>query len=271
MDTLDRQCEDIIVEYRNMRRAERLKLRNENTIGADVRSMLGFSVDLDEKSRAAIRSEADRTIKAVMDGETDGIDGHIAEYVMCAKMANENFDRLVTAKKKNLVKMVRCLPAWEFVKPIRGAAENSVYSMIGECGNLSNYANPAKVWKRLGLHVYNGSAPSTWRKGIKKGMDSDGWIEMGYSPARRSSVFVWADSMMKMNKDKYREIYEREKEKKLSLESDEWPRMRCHLHGLRVMSKKFVADFWGAWNGRAKLEHQLACAAKHSDGATVAM
>lgn len=87
--------------------------------------------------------------------------------------------------EKLIKKEVRNLPAYEWVKNVKGFGEMSFGTIIGETGDLANYSNPAKVWKRMGLAVIDGA-----RQGNPgKGASAEDWERHGYVSRRRSTVW----------------------------------------------------------------------------------
>ena len=82
-----------------------------------------------------------------------------------------------------MAKLAKQLPAYEWVKGVRGFGDLSFARIIAETGDLSGYANPGKVWKRLGLAVFDGRAQRRTR-------DAEKAVEQGYSPRRRSTSWV---------------------------------------------------------------------------------
>lgn len=93
-----------------------------------------------------------------------GIEGHLAPV------------------ERHMVKLARKLPAYDWVKSVHGFGDMGFALIIGNTGDLSNYANPAKVWKRLGLAVINGERQ-------RKMSDAELAAEHGYSPPRRSMMW----------------------------------------------------------------------------------
>lgn len=160
-------------------------------------------------------------------------------------------------EEKTLKKLAKQLPVWEWAKDVRGCAELSLAQIIGETGDLSGYDNPSKVWKRLGLAPYNGRAASTWR--TCGGATADDWVEMGYSPARRSVVYNIGECFVKAG-GPYRELYDQFKEEYAAREwcgrchnkGDKGDREHCtkaHVHNRakRKAEKRFIRDLWAAW------------------------
>lgn len=107
-----------------------------------------------------------------------------------------NAERLQT--EKMLEKLAKQLPVWPWVEAVRGFGPLSLAAIVGEAGDLGNYAGPAKLWKRMGLAVINGG-----RQRCVSGADA---IVHGYSPQRRSMVWNIGECLIKQQGE-YREIY----------------------------------------------------------------
>ena len=90
-----------------------------------------------------------------------------------------------------------------FVLPLYGFGALSLAQIVGEAGDLLNYANPAKVWKRFGLAVINGERQ-------QKKTNVDLAALHGYSPRRHSIIFVISDSLLKKQND-YKALYDARK------------------------------------------------------------
>lgn len=92
-----------------------------------------------------------------------------------------------TGVEKELAKSAKGLAVASWVKSVKGFGIGSLAAIVGEAGDLSKYANPAKLWKRLGLAPHDGKSYSTWRR--TGGLSADDWTEAGYSPRRRSTMW----------------------------------------------------------------------------------
>jgi len=57
-----------------------------------------------------------------------------------------------------MAKLARKLPAYAWVKGVRGVGDVSFARIIAETGDLSAYETPGKIWKRMGLAVFDGHA-----------------------------------------------------------------------------------------------------------------
>jgi hypothetical protein len=132
------------------------------------------------------------------------------------------------------------------------------------------YANPAKVWRRLGCapYTFDGKTqmPSTWRGGRSGKLPASEWEACGYSPRRRSIAYLVGDLIVKANKLKqagaggvgvdaeelaarpgpYRVRYDEAKAAVAALHPD-YPKQRCHYHGMLLATKRLLRELWRAW------------------------
>src|SRR5207253_1386283 len=98
------------------------------------------------------------------------------------------------AKMKQLVVQLPVY-AWLKQKEQRGLGVPNTAIIIGETGDLANYANPAKVWRRMACAPWEFDGKTkmgaTW-KGKKKGeaLPKEEWTAYGYSPRRRSIAWL---------------------------------------------------------------------------------
>lgn len=101
--------------------------------------------------------------------------------------ARDDIEKQRLLVEARLRKISKQLPISSWVTSIYGATLNSLAAIIGECGDLSKYDNPAKLWKRLGLAPHDGKSYSAWRR--SGGLSAEDWIAAGYSPRRRSAMW----------------------------------------------------------------------------------
>lgn len=143
--------------------------------------------------------------------------------------------------EKQLEKMARELPIWEaWAKQQRGFGPLSLAQIVGECGDLSDYGNPAKVWKRMGLAVINGQRQ-------RRVTDPEQAIAHGYSPQRRAIMFVISENLVKLNQEgPYRTCYLARKEVERE-KAPELPPIAHHKRAMRYMVKRLLRDLWRAW------------------------
>ena len=169
--------------------------------------------------------------------------------------------------RKRLEKLAKCLPIYErFVENISGFGPFGLAQIVGECGDLSSYPTPAKLWKRMGLHVHNGAAA--------KRISGAEAIEVGYSPQRRAIMFVIGESLLK-KKNAYYTLYLKRKEYEEAqtqagahaerVASTRWsvatkenkeriakgwlPKSIIHKRAARYATKRLLLDLWKAWRG----------------------
>jgi len=141
--------------------------------------------------------------------------------------------------QKELLKLVKPLPVMAWVAGVKGLGLPSVAAIIGEAGDLSNYANPGKLWKRMGLAVIDG-------KGQGKRSNAEEALRHGYSPARRSEMHVVGDCLVRAG-GPYAGMY-RER-KSYEAEKEGITKMWAHKRALRYIEKRLLRSMWSAWRG----------------------
>lgn len=278
-------ADDISMQIVYDQRVRRFCIKSQSRIDRSTESfiarMLGYHTGLEEKERKRIFDTASRMRRTVEkgDGEDQSTGDSHASIVLTVSrpliigsaLARQHFDEYRGAVEKRMKANARLLPGWEFVKGVRGVGELGLAVIVGEAGDLSNYANPAKLWKRLGLAVLDGVRQG----GLASSAKAEDWIAHGYSPQRRAQVWSMFDDVMFRSqwgrdpgegedvpthaRGPYGQVYAREKEKKLALE---WTKGHAHNHARRLMTKEFIKDLWVAWRV-AKVpvpKGQIACA-----------
>lgn len=93
-----------------------------------------------------------------------------------------SFQRLRKSLEKDLVKLARDLPAYEWVKGVWGFGALGFVGIVGEAGDVGSYRSPACLWKRMGLAVFDGNRQ-------RKTADKELAILYGYNAKRRSHVW----------------------------------------------------------------------------------
>lgn len=273
---------DCYVILHNLLYARKNRIRISNALGAWVRTRLGWSLDLSEKERKKIEKEAAKLIAAG--------GGEYARFVDATKKSMVPFEKIEAEETKQLEKMAVLLPVWHsFAESVVGFGKGSLGIIIGMTGDLHNYANRGKLWKRLGIAVIDGQRQGS--PGAKA--NAEDWIRHGYSPKRRSLMWVIGDTLLKAQvrkvkdvdgedtgervaKGKYGELYLRRKEIELARvglnKSGEPNRKHAHLRAQRyVEQRRLVSDLLQAWkavmpcpNRIADVDDQSAIAAGHS-------
>jgi len=160
--------------------------------------------------------------------------------------AIERFDGEMAAIEKTLRKMAKGLPVYPWVKSVGGFGEGNLAAIIGEAGDLSNYSNPAKLWKRMGLAVIGGERQ-------RRVSDADLALVHGYSPERRSIAYLLGECLMKAkSKNPYGPLYDERKAYELTRVKTP---AHAHNRAVRYITKRALRDLWRAWRdtgGEAK-------------------
>ena len=167
-----------------------------------------------------------------------GITFHLKDAIKVILKPKKYYEKIITDLSKQL-------PVWPWAEKIRGVGPLGLGLMIGEIGNPSDYANPAKVWKRMGVAVMEDGRAQRRVKG-------PAGILQGFSPTRRALMHVVGDALIKQNKmpdgsdGEYRRVYldrkvvEQQKAPELAL-------IVHHKRAMRYMEKRLLLHLWRAW------------------------
>jgi hypothetical protein len=244
---------DITLLYRDYSFAQEQRKRMDLALGAYLRRALGWQKDMPEKERNAIAKEA-----AAIAKDADGT--RFEAMVNANNQGRLSFDAVEASALKTMTKLAVTLPVWEsWGKDIRGFGAKSLAVIVAEAGDLSNYSNVSKLWKRMGLAVMG----DVRQGGLAKGAGADAWIEHGYSPKRRSQIWNIGDAMIKaqvrkVNDDAgddtgermalgaYGHAYLDRKAYELARDPDMQP-IKAHRRAQRYMEKRLLKHLWQAW------------------------
>lgn len=189
--------------------------RMDLALGSFLRLQLGWVKDAPEAERNKIAAAAanliDNAEKEVAGKPFAADMAHYGEWreVICASIgARAPFDVLEAKATKQMEKLAKVLPVWEWAKPIAGLGARSLAVIVAEAGDLSNYPKKGHLWKRMGLAVIgDGSGEEDVAQGkLPKTASKDEWIRHGYSPRKRSKMYVIGDVMVKVG-DVYRDVF----------------------------------------------------------------
>jgi len=269
----------------------RSRIMLDNRLVASVAVEGGYCSGLDEKERMAAFETARKRIKRIVGGEFyDETDSAVAPLIIEAMRSIAGFDKFVKLTEKKMVNLAKKIPvaAWVLSPEQRGFGLQSLAILVGECGDLAGYANPGKLWRRMGCAPFESDGKmrmgATW-KSAKPGLSAAEWEEFGYSPRRRSVAFVFGENLVKLNfvggektvetddrvapddlnsesvgagevppepdhcrAGPYRLRYDTVKAAKLALESKDWPKLRCHRHAMLLAVKLLLRELWKEWN-----------------------
>ena len=230
----------------------------DNAMKALVRRMLGWRWDMDEKERAKLNARAARIVSALQAGkplkeDDQGVGTVVRGDVMTVTSARTPLVAARDDVESAMRKMVRSMPVWsEWASGISGFGPLGLAVIIGEAGNLSNYATVSRLWKRLGLAVINGERQ-------RRKSDADAAIAHGYSPRRRAEIWACVgDPLFKHQSGRtdketglvlrdpgpYRIVYDRAKAAFLERGKT---KQHAHDHGMRLATKELLKDLWVMW------------------------
>jgi hypothetical protein len=215
--------------------------RADLALGAFLRTMLGWSLNLTEAERKEIAARA---------AQLDETDPEWGIMIAAAHKAREPFETVEKASLKGMEKLAKQLLVWEaFGANVRGFGAASLAVIVGEAGDLSRYDDVSKLWKRMGLAVFDGVRQG----GLPKSAGADEWIEHGYSRVRRSRMWNIGDALIKGNRDGYyRTLYLERKAFELSREPEMKP-IRAHRRAQRYMEKRLLKHLWQAWRAGSEV------------------
>ena len=251
----------VAIQELHVRREQaiRMQIRIQNACGGYARRLLGWRLDLPEAERTAIAKEAAKAVAMLMADEHADVPHamELTPVVDAARLSIPPWEGLAAVCEKRMAKLAAELPAVAFVETVRGFGTTGFAQIVGEAGDLAGYANPAKLWKRMGLAV------AADGKCQRKSTDPETAAAMGYNPRRRSIMWRIGDSLLKGNKDGYREMYLSRKAMELErLPADEKGRkMHAHRRAQRYVEKRLLRDLWRAWRGLKAHDGQTSPAA----------
>lgn len=239
--------------------------RSDRACEAFIARYLGYRPDMPKPEGAAIWKQAAAMRKAVEKGG----EGHClvgnqdstalsacAPIILNSAASRLAWDSHRNQTEKQMRKLAKALPIWQWVEAVKGFGDLGLAIIIGETGDLSNYATKERVWKRLGLAVIEGE-----RQQRKPGAEAA--AAHGYSPARRAEIWTIADSMFKhqwagAKEDvaahavgPYGAVYAA---RKAHTGTREWTPKHQDNDARRVMTKALIEDLWRVWDGLAPLQ-----------------
>lgn len=184
-----------------------MKSRNmqANRLQAVVAGTIGYHNGLSEKERAAKFKEASKYIDSVMGSDRATAVGTMDNTIRVTMLGVDAFNKQKKELEKLALKAAKQLPVAGWVARLeqRGFGLQFLAIVVGETGDLANYANPAKVWKRLGCAPWSFEGQTlmgaTWRSGQQGKLPAIEWQNYAYSPRRRSIAYLIGEGLMKQN------------------------------------------------------------------------
>lgn len=279
--SLDEICMELQSAERTRKWYQKSRNMVDNRLHATVAGSLGYYSTMNKRDRDRIMKEAKSIVKRVRKHEDVGDAPVSIDLIRITLISVDAFDDAVKEHEAEMVAMAKHLPAADLVltPEFRGFGLLSLATLVGQCGNLSNYSNPSKIWKRLQLLPYHKDGKtlmgSTWRAKKTNGLSKEDWVEYSYAPRRRSVSYLFGDNIVKSNKGgPYREMYDRIKEEYARKHPDRMlcskcggtgklkegacqqckgkgkTTMRAHRHAMLLATKQLVKDIWVSWHER---------------------
>ena len=203
----------IIKEIRCLQReregALESELMNANRLEGRIAATLGYRSDMKESERKKLHKEARQLIEDIVNNKK--VVSSIQQSVIAGAEATAIFTRLTKSFEGSMEEFAKQLPvaSWVEHKDQRGFGWLSLAKIIGETGDLANYATVSKVWRRMGCapHTFNDKTQmgSTWAYNKKDTLPADEWVEFGYCRRRRAVMYVIGECLIKQNQKKTRE------------------------------------------------------------------
>lgn len=262
--------------------------RSDLSLGAYLRTALGWSLALPTAEREAIRAQAEAVFdageryvktsrKLLAKAEKTGSPPEAypemapelrdwSHIVVPAIEMRGRLDELEAAATKAMATLAAQLPVHEFALTTPGFGPLGLAILIGEAGDLSRYGNPAKLWTRMGVGMRDGHRQGNPGTGASKAA----WIEEKYSPSRRSRLYTIGVALA-MIAGPYREVY---------LDRKAYERARAEAEGLivapsskipkakkdqyrslghidnrarRYAEKRLLRNLWQAWRAASQI------------------
>ena len=210
------------------------------------------------------KTDADKLYAAVIDKGMHPQSFNAASAIAPLLIARDHIEASRKLIEKRLIKLVAELPVAPWIETVRGLGSLSVAGIIGEAGDLSLYINPGKLWKRMGLAVFDGQ-----RQRRVTGVEA---LEQGYSPSRRSLMWTIGDCMIRAQKesDPYKILYAARRVYTATTHPD-WTKGHSHNDAKRYIEKRLLRELWRAWraaNGAVNSDGVLPSAVSFSVAAT---
>lgn len=258
---------ETIALIRGLHRQRRFAMKVQQKLDRSLESFLRINAtDWNPNADEKDRERANREVKAIIEAVRAGGEHAFADEVRMCDEARKPTDLKRAAAEKAMEKAAKELPVYPWVEAIRGAGALGLATIIAETGDLTNYATPAKVWKRLGYAPYDGYAGSTWKRESwrPRSLSKDEWIANPFSGERyalMAQIALWLVNSQWIGAKKsetgegkpngvYGAIYAKRRAHTKTSHPD-WSDGHRRKDALRVTMKKFLLDLWTEWNRAA--------------------
>lgn len=262
MENLDIQIGELTDLNRVYSGLERAQTRLDLQVKAYLRNYLEHNkheklIDEEGRTPAQIKYAKDKLIKEFYEEWKMAV---ISEPSLIVKILGPLLDAKAAIQPhremygKKLEQKAKEFPLWPWAENIKGLGAQSFGRLLGETGNISRFSNPAKLWKRMGIGIWDGKIQkkisSKYHGSGKAETNKKIAIEMGFSPKRRALVYIIGDSLIKLNKDNKQDGFYR----KLYLERKVYELTKvetlghAHNRAKRYMEKRLLKNLWIEWH-----------------------
>lgn len=241
-------------------------LRADQRLNLQIQSILRRMIPgTDDKAKKATVAKVMKTL--------DKTGQHSSPSVCALHVSRQALLAQIKAYREAVEHLTETFEVASFVTETKGLGLVSLGRIIGACqsqleigvelpngtktsaphGNVLLCANPAKVWKRMGVGVM----PDGTRQRRIAGADA---IDHGYNPSRRSMLYVIGVNLIKAKDPYYSKLYAERKKWKTDKEKKNpaWCRkkkdgtpalgkpnkMKLHLDALRYVQKRLLLKLW---------------------------
>jgi len=218
-----------------------------------------WSPDLSEDDRAKENKLALALLKKARDGEGEP---DLVELVLATEETRAPADHRRDEIEKQMERLAKELSVYPFVKSVHGAAALGLATIVAEAGDLADYANPGKLWSRLGYAPYDGFAGSTWKRDSwrPRALTKEEWTAHPFSGKRYAlmhQIAIWlVNAQMEAKvksgtrhgrpKGPYGEVYVQRREHTAQTHAD-WSDGHARMDAVRFVMKRFLKHLWQAW------------------------
>jgi hypothetical protein len=268
------EISDTVDLIRGLHRQRRFAMKVQQKLDRSLESFLRINATAwNPNAEDADREKANREVKELIKRIRAGERHEFSTAVMTCDRAREPADEMRAINEKAMEKAAKELPVYPWLENIRGAGALGLATIVAEAGDLSNYATPAKLWKRLGFAPFDGHAGSTWKRQTwrPRTLTAEEWIENPFSGERyalMAQIITWLVNAQWIGAAKagngegkpngpYGELYaNRRKQTKIS--HPDWTPGHRRSDALRITMKSFLKDLWTEWNRTVAVERKSA-------------
>lgn len=245
---------------------QKMRIGQTNMLHSTIASTeFGYRAGMPEAEREAAYSRAVEHCALVARGE--------AESRFAALIAEQTSAIAATLKverdeERAMEGLARQLPvaAWVEHPDQAGFGFGSLAKIVGTAGDLCNFPNPGKLLKFFSLLPYTSNGVtrlgSAWRR--FGGLSALEWTEFGYSPRRRSMMYVISTCMVKLGSARPEKVlksgkvtpargvspyraYLDESREQFKARHPDATKMRTLRHAQTKMACRLLVNLWAEW------------------------